>query len=66
MQKTYDPEIDQLIQELRSPWIAATSPGEALVVDADVAERAAEMILLLYERLASFEAEDYNQQINGY
>jgi hypothetical protein len=64
--KTYNPEINQLIQELKSPWIAATSPGEALVVDADIAERAAEMIFLLYERLASFEAEDYNRQMGDY
>ena len=66
MKKTYDPEIDQLIQELRSPFMVATSPGEELVVEASVAERAAEMIFHMYQRLSKFEAEDYNRQIGGY
>jgi len=64
--KTYDPEIDQLIEELNSPWVAYTAPGEELAVSADVAKRAAEMIYTLYERLASFEAEDYNRQMMDY
>lgn len=66
MQKTYDPEIDQLIQELKSPWDGGPSAGYAMVVDEAVAERAAEMIFHLYQRLASFEAEDYNRQMGDY
>lgn len=66
MQKTYDPEIDQLIQELKSPWDGGPSAGYAMVVDEAVAERAAEMIFHLYQRLSSFEAEDYNRQMGDY
>ena len=66
MQKTYDPEIDQLIQELKSPWDGGPSAGYAMVVDEAVAERAAEMIFHLYQRLVSFEAEDYDRQMGDY
>lgn len=66
MQKTYDPEIDQLIQELKSPWDGGLSAGYAMVVDEAVADRAAEMIFHLYQRLSSFEAEDYNRQMGDY
>lgn len=66
MQKTYDPEIDQLIQELKSPWDGGPSAGYAMVVDEAVADRAAEMIFHLYQRLVSFEAEDYNRQMGDY
>lgn len=66
MQKTYDPEIDQLIQELKSPWDGGPSAGYAMVVDEAVAERAAEMIFRLHQRLSSFEAEDYDRQMGDY
>lgn len=67
MQKTYDPEIDQLIQELMSPSAdSSRAEGYEMVVDADVAERAAEMIFHLYQRLVSFEAEDYDRQMGDY
>jgi hypothetical protein len=66
MKKTYDPEIDQLIQELKSTWDGGPSAGYAMVVDETVAERAADMIFLLYERLASFEADYYNRQMGDY
>lgn len=66
MQKTYDPEIDQLIQELKSPWDSGPSAGYAMVVDEAVAERAAEMIFRLHQRLVSFEAEDYDRQMGDY
>jgi hypothetical protein len=65
--KTYDPEIDELLEKLRNPWETHLNfTGYVKVVDAELAERAAEMIFTLYERLASFEAEDYNRQIGGY
>lgn len=64
--KTHDPEIDKLIEDLKSPWDGGPSAAYEMVVSADVAERAAEMIYTLYERLASFEAEDYNRQMMDY
>jgi hypothetical protein len=66
MQKTYEPELDQLIEELKSSWDITPGSSPTMVVDADVAERAAEMIFRLYQRLSSFEAEDYNRQMGDY
>lgn len=65
MKKTYDPEVDELIEKLTSPWDGGPSAGYAMVVDEDVAQRAAEMIYELYKKLEMYEAEDYNQQIGG-
>jgi hypothetical protein len=50
--KTYDPEIDGLIERL-------------LEEDTVIAARAAQMIFELYNRLEMYEAEHYNQQIGG-
>lgn len=61
--KTYDPDIDSLLEELLSPWIAYTAPGEELAVSADVAERAAKLIFDMYGRLSAYDAEDYNRQM---
>jgi hypothetical protein len=66
MQKTYEPELVQLIEELKSSWDITPGSSSTMVVDADVAERAAEMIFHLYQRLSSFEAEDYNRQMGDY
>lgn len=63
MQKTYDPEVDELIEKLASPWDGGPSAGYAMVVDEDVALRGAEMIYELYKKLEMYEAEHYNQQI---
>ena len=65
MQKTYDPEVDELIEKLTSPWDGGPSAGYAMVVDEDVAQRAAETIYELYKKLEMYEAEHYNQQIGG-
>lgn len=66
MKKTYDPEVDALLEQLLAPRDAQVNyNGYIKVVDADVAERAAKMIFDMYERLSSFEAEEYNRQIGG-
>ena len=65
MQKTYDPEVDELIAKLTSPWDGGPSAGYSMVVDEDVAQRAAEMIYEMYKKLEMYEAEHYNQQIGG-
>ena len=63
--KTYDPEVDDLIAKLTSPWDGGPSAGYAMVIDEDVAQRAADMIYKLYDQLQTYEAEHYNQQIGG-
>lgn len=63
--KTYDDKIDALLKELLNPWDGGPSAGYAMVVDADVAYRAAEMIYNLHNRLESYIAEDYNRQMMG-
>lgn len=65
MKKMYDPEVDELIEKLTSPWDGGPSAGYAMVVDGDIAQRAAEMIYKLYNELQIYEAEHYNQQIGG-
>lgn len=63
MMKTYDPEVDELIEKLRNPWDGGPSAGYTMVVDEDVAYRAAEMIFNMHQRLSLYEAEEYNRQI---
>ena len=64
--KTYDPEVDALLEELKkTEEVYLPFKGYVNVVDEDVAERAARMIYDLYNRLSMYEAEHYNQQIGG-
>lgn len=63
--KTYDEEIDALIEKLEAPWDGGPSAGYEFVVSADVAMDAANKILELFDRLDRYEAIDYNRQIGG-
>lgn len=63
--KTYDPDVDALIEKLTNPWDGGPSAGYSMVVDEAVAQEAAKMIFNLYKRLETYEAVHYNQQIGG-
>jgi hypothetical protein len=63
VRKTYDKELDQLIEKLLSPWDAGPSAGYEYVVNADVAHDAALKLVLMFERLEAFETDHYNRQI---
>lgn len=65
--KTYDPEVDAMIQELlASHDMGPDAWTNKKAVSEDVAKRAAQMIFDMYQRLSMYEAEHYNQQIGGY
>jgi hypothetical protein len=51
VKKTYDPQLDQLIERLMDPWDAGPSGGYEFVVDAQVAAKAAEKLLELHDAL---------------
>ena len=65
MEKTYNPEVDELVSRLTKPFLSYTSNGEQMVVDQDTAREAAEMILELFNEKEIYAAEHYNNQIGG-
>jgi hypothetical protein len=63
--KTYDSEVDELIEQLLLPRdVQVNYIGYIKVVDADIAERASEMIYRLYIDLISYKAA-YNLHVGG-
>jgi hypothetical protein len=64
IRKTYDEELDKLIEKLLSPWDAGPSGGDEYVVNADVAHDAALKLIEMFEQLESWEADDYNRQMS--
>jgi hypothetical protein len=65
IRKTYNQEIDNLIEKLMNPWDSGPDCGGEMVVGADVARDAAMKIYEMFVELEQFEAQHYNDQING-
>ena len=64
IRKTYDEELDKLIEKLLSPWDAGPYGGYECVVSADIAHDAALKLIEMFEKLEAWEAEDYNRQMS--
>jgi hypothetical protein len=56
IRKTYDRDLDALIQKLLSPWDAGPGGGDEYVVSADIAHDAALKLIEMFEKLEGYEA----------
>jgi hypothetical protein len=59
VRKTYNEELDNLIQKLLAPWDAGPSAGYEYVVSADIAHDAAMKLIEMFEKLEAYEEADY-------
>ena len=62
--KTYDVEIDSLVEKLLSPWDSGPSGGDEMVVNADIAHDAAMLIIKLHKQLE--DEERFSMEVMGH
>ena len=66
MDLTYDKEIDELLAKLNAAWDSGLGQGGGeMVISADLAIEASNLILKLHRELEHYEALHYNNQIGG-